>query len=148
MDKLNVTDAYIQQSEGVLNINLEDSLSKFEDLKSYDNLLVIQSSIENSVKLSIYPIKKGKVIKLTLYGIKLSKKILKEISKLLQKFQVIHTSGFLKIEKNIYYECYLNLSISDNKNKSLNASLEKIKNIFKEIKIEEVRLKNSKNNQL
>ena len=148
MDKLNVTDAYIQQSEGILNINLEDSLSKFEDLKSYDNLLVIQSSIENSVKLSIYPIKKGKVIKLTLYGIKLSKKILKEISKLLQKFQVIHTSGFLKIEKNIYYECYLNLSISDNKNKSLNASLEKIKNIFKEIKIEEVRLKNSKNNQL
>ncbi|MFX1280631.1 MAG: hypothetical protein ACFFA3_14740 [Promethearchaeota archaeon] len=148
MDKLNITDAYIQQSEGILNINLEDSLSKFEDLKAYDNLLIIQSSIENSVKLSIYPIKKGKVIKLTLFGIKLSKKILKEISKLLQKFQVIHTSGFLKIKKNIYYECYLNLSVSDNKNKSLNASLEKIKNIFKEIKIEEVRLKNSKNNQL
>jgi hypothetical protein len=90
-----------------------------------------------------WPIKKEKVIKISLYGIKLSKNILKEISKILQKFQVIHTSGFLKIKKQIYYECYLNLSISDSKNKGLRNSLEKIKNIFKEIKIEEVRLKNS-----
>jgi predicted SpoU family rRNA methylase len=143
MDSLNITDAYIQQLEDFLNTNLKISLSKFDNLKAYDNLLIIQSAIENSIKLSIYPIKKGKVIKITLYGLKLSKKILKEISKILQKFQVIHTSGFLKIKNRIYFECYLNLSISNGKNKSLNASLDKIKNIFKEIKIEEVRIKNN-----
>ena len=148
MDSLNITDAYIQQLEDFLNTNLRISLSKFNNLKTYDNLLIIQSAIENSIKLSIYPIKKGKVIKITLYGLKLSKKILKEISKILQKFKVIHTSGFLKIKNRIYFECYLNLSISESKNKSLYASLDKIKNIFKEIKIEEVRIKNSKDAQL
>jgi predicted SpoU family rRNA methylase len=148
MDSLNITEAYIQQLEDFLNTNLRISLSKFENLKAYNNLLIVQSAIENSIKLSIYPIKKGKVIKISLYGLKLSKKILKEISKILQKFQVIHTSGFLKIKNRIYFECYLNLSISESKNKSLNASLNKIKNIFKEIKIEEVRFKNSKDAQL
>lgn len=144
MDSLNITDAHIQQLEDFLNTNLRISLSKFKNLKEYDNLLIIQSSIENSIKLSIYPIKKEKVIKISLYGLKLSKKILKEISKILQKFQVIHTSGFLKIKKHIYYECYLNLSISDSKNKSLKNSLDKIKNTFKEIKIEEVGVRNSR----
>ncbi|MFX0029123.1 MAG: hypothetical protein ACFE8B_07930 [Candidatus Hermodarchaeota archaeon] len=141
MDNLNITDAHIQHIEDFLNIDLRIPLSEFKDLKAYDNLLIIQSAIENSIKLSIYPIKKGKVFKITLYGLKLSKKILKEISKILQRFQVIHTSGFLKIKKHIYYECYLNLNISDIKNKSLNASLDKIKNIIEEIKIEEVRIK-------
>ena len=148
MDSINITDAYVQQLEDFMNTNLEISLSKFENLKSYENLLVIQSAIENSIKLSIYPIKKGKVIKISLFGLKLSKKILKEISKILQKFQVIHTSGFLKIKNRIYFECYLNLSISESKNKSLKTSLDKIKNIFKEIKIEKVRNKNSKHAQL
>jgi predicted SpoU family rRNA methylase len=148
MDSLNITDAYVQQLEDFLNTNLKISLSKFDNLEAYDNLLIIQSTIENSIKLSIYPIKKGKVIKITLYGLKLSKKILKEISKILHKFQVIHSSGFLKIKNYIYFECYLNLSLSESKNKSLNASLNKIKNIFKEIKIEEVRIKNNKNPQL
>ena len=119
MDKLNITDAYIQPLEDFLDIDLKISLSDFKDLKAYDNLLIIQSAIENSIKLSIYPIKKGKVFKITLYGLKLSKKILKEISKILQRFRVIHTSGFLKLKKHIYYECYLNLNISDIKNKNL-----------------------------
>jgi hypothetical protein len=144
MDSINITDAYIQQLEDFLNTNLRISLSKFKNLEKYDNLLIIQSAIENSIKLSIYPIKKGKVIKVSLSGLKLSKKILKEISKILQKFEVIHTSGFLKIKKDIHYECYLNLNISERKDKHLNASLEKIKNIFKEIKIEEVRINNTK----
>ena len=77
MDSLNITEAYIQQLEDFLNTNLRISLSKFENLKAYNNLLIVQSAIENSIKLSIYPIKKGKVIKISLYGLKLSKKILK-----------------------------------------------------------------------
>lgn len=144
MDNKNITDAYIQQLDDFLNTNLRISLSKIDDLKAYDHLLIIQSAIENSIKLSIYPIKKGNIIKISLYGLKLSKKILKEISKILQKFQVIHTSGFLKIRNRIYFECYLNFSISEIEKKSLKASFDKIKNIFKEIKIEEVRIKNSK----
>ncbi|MHA1933513.1 MAG: hypothetical protein ACW96X_13295 [Promethearchaeota archaeon] len=72
----------------------------------------------------------------------LSKKVLKEISKILQKFQVIHTSGFLKIENQLIYECYLNLRFSEKNSEDLKTSLEKIKNIFKIVKIEEIGLYN------
>ena len=142
-----ITDAYIQELEGSIDTNLKISLSKFENLKTFD-LLIIQSAIENSIKLSIYPIKKGKIIKISLYGLKLSKKILKEISKILHKYQVIHTSGFLKIKDRVCFECYLYFNNTESKNKNLNASLDMIKNIFKEIKIEQVRIKNSKDAQL
>ena len=58
-----------------------------------------------------------------------------------QNYQVIHTSGFLLIEKQLYYECYLNLNLDETKAMGLDASLNKIKNIFKQIKIEEIGLK-------
>ncbi|MFX1503726.1 MAG: hypothetical protein ACFFDH_22385, partial [Promethearchaeota archaeon] len=57
------------------------------------------------------------------------------------KYQLIHTTGVILIEKKLFYECYLNLSLNDTKTKELNVSLNKIKNIFKEIKIEEIGLK-------
>ncbi|MHA2393416.1 MAG: hypothetical protein ACXAEX_15855 [Promethearchaeota archaeon] len=101
--------------------------------------MIIQSTIENSIKLSLYPINKEKITKVSLYGLKLSKKVLKEISKILQKFQVIHTSGFLKIKKELFYECYLNLNLSEKeRSEDLKSSLDKIKSIFKHVKIEEI----------
>ena len=54
---------------------------------------------------------------------------------------MIHSTGVLLIEKNLFYECYLNLSLNETKAKELNVSLNKIKNIFNEIKIEEIGLK-------
>jgi hypothetical protein len=94
--------------------------------------------------LAIYPINKEKIIKVSLCSLKLSKKIIKTISKILQKFQVIHTSGFLKIEKQLLYECYLNLSLSEKKSKDLKTSLEKIKNILEQVQLEEIGLNNRK----
>ncbi len=144
MDSSNITSAYILHLDDFSNTNLRIPLSKFKNLNKYDNLLIIQTVIENSIKLTIYPINKKNIIKVSLFGLKLSKKILKEITKLLQKFQVIHTSGFLKIKGHIYYECYLDLSLSDKKSGSLRTSLDKINSIFKEINIEEIKLNNHK----
>ena len=109
-------------------------------------LLIIQSTIENSIKLSIYPLKKSKIIKVTFSGFDFSNEIIDDISKILQNFQVIHTSGALLVKKQLFYECYLNLSMLDVKFMDLKASLDKIKNIFKEIIIEEIGLKKSKEN--
>ncbi|MFX1323939.1 MAG: hypothetical protein ACFE8N_03215 [Promethearchaeota archaeon] len=143
MDSSNITNAFIQPLDDFSETNLKISLSKVKGLTENQNLLVIQSTIENSIKLSIYPIFKDKITKVSLYGLKLSKKVLKEISKILQKFQVIHASGFLKIKKQLFYECYLNLNLSEKKGSAeLKSSLDKIKNVFQHVKIEEIGIKN------
>ncbi|MCK4286326.1 MAG: hypothetical protein KAX18_08985 [Candidatus Lokiarchaeota archaeon] len=144
MENSNITNAYIQQINEFTYANLKIPIASFKSVNDCKYLLVVQSFIENSIKLAIYPINKDKIIKVSLCSLKLSKKILKEISKILQKFQVIHTSGFLKIEKQLLYECYLNLRFSEKKSEDLKTSLEKIKNIFKKIKIEEIGLNNRK----
>lgn len=143
MDNPNITNAFIQSIDDFSETNLKISLSKVKGLTDNQNLLVIQSTIENSIKLSIYPINKDKITKVSFYGLKLSKKVLKEISKILQKFRVIHSSGFLKIKKLLFYECYLNLNLSEKKrSEELKSSLDKIKNIFQHVKIEEIGIKN------
>ena len=140
MEKSNITNAYIQQIDEFTYANLKIPIASFKSLNDCKYLLIVQSFIENSIKLAIYPVNKEKIIKVSLCSLKLSKKSLKEISKILQKFQVIHTSGFLKIENQLLYECYLNLRFSEKKSEDLKTLLEKIKNIFKKVKIEEIGL--------
>ena len=144
MENSNITNAYIQQINEFTYANLKIPIASFKILDDCEYLLVVQSFIENSIKLAIYPINKDKIIKVSLCSLKLSKKILKEISKILQKFQVIHTSGFLKLEKQLLYECYLNLRFSEKESKDLKTSLERIKNIFEKVKIEEIGLNKRK----
>jgi len=64
-----------------------------------------------------------------------------ELARIFQDFEIIHTSGLLQKGNEFYYECYLNFSISDTKTKLLETSLNKIKKIFKVIKIEEIGLR-------
>ena len=73
----------------------------------------------------MYPVNKSKIIKVSLFGLKLSKKTLKEISKILHKYEVIHSSGILKIKSSLTYECYLNLSLTEKQSEDLNSSLNK-----------------------
>jgi len=146
MKVYDLTKAYIQRIIDVSKTILKISLLDIKNLENYPFLLIIQSTIENSIKLSVYPLKKDKIIKITFTGFNFSNDIFDEISKILQNFQVIHTSGVLLIAKQLFYECYLNLSLAEIKGKDLKVSLEKIKNIFKEIKIEEIQLEKSKEN--
>jgi len=142
MENSNITNAYIQQINEFTYANLKIPIVSFKSLNDCEYLLIVQSFIENSIKLAIYPINKDKIIKVSLSSLKLSKKILKEISKIIQKYQVIHTSGFLKIENQLLYECYLNLRFSEKKSKDLKNSLEKTETIFTKVKIEEIGLHN------
>ncbi|MHA1913545.1 MAG: hypothetical protein ACW986_02285 [Promethearchaeota archaeon] len=143
MDNSKITNAFIQRFDGLANVYLQLSLDQIKNLNDCKYLLVIQSIIEKSIKLTVYPVNKNKIIKVSLFGLKLSKKTLKEISKILQKYEVIHSSGILKIKSSLVYECYLNLSLTEKKSEDLNVSLDKIKNIFKQVKIEEIGLNRS-----
>ncbi len=141
-----LTKAYIQPINDTSKANLKISLLNIRNIEKNPFLLIVQSTIENSIKLSIYPLKKEKILKVTFSGFDFSNEIFDDISKIFQNFQVIHTSGAMIIKKQLFYECYLNLSLDEIKVKDLKASLDKIKNIFKEIKIEEIGLKKSKEN--
>ena len=136
-----LTEAYVQRNSDLPKTTLKISLLDIKDPEKNPFLLIVQSTIENSIKLSIYPLKNEKVVKVTFSGFNFSNEIFDEISKILQNYQIIHTSGVLLIGKQLFYECYLNLSLDETKTYELNVSLNKIKNIFKEINIEEIGLK-------
>ena len=142
-DKI-LTNAYIQKNENSTNINLNFSSSGKKNLKNYPYLLVIQSIQEDFIRLTIYPVKINNLIKVSLYGLKISDEvnmIYLSLAKTLQNFEIIHTSGLLIKGNKLYFEFYLNLSLSDVKTRVLKAALNKIKNIFKDIRIEEIGLK-------
>lgn len=141
MGKFNLTKAYVQRVNDLSKTNFKIPILEIKELEKYPFLLVIQSVIENNIKLSIYPLKKEKIVKVSLSGFNLSNEIFQGISKILRNFQLIHTSGVIFLEKRLFYECYLNISLSEEKTKNLKASFNNIKNIFEEIKIEEIGLK-------
>ncbi|MFX0006623.1 MAG: hypothetical protein ACFFA7_10750 [Promethearchaeota archaeon] len=144
MKVYNLTKAKIQRIKDISGIKFKLSLLDIKDLKHNPFLLIIQSIIENSIKLTIYPLNKEKIIKVTFSTNDFSKEMFDKISDILQNYQIIHTSGVLIIENQFYYESYLNLNLNEAKATGLNDSLNKIKNIFKQIIIEEIGLKKHK----
>ncbi|MFX1308319.1 MAG: hypothetical protein ACFE9M_12255 [Promethearchaeota archaeon] len=144
MKVYNLTKAYIQRIDDISRTSLELSLVDIKSIEENPFLLIIQSIIENSIKISVYPLKKEKIVKIVFSSLNFTNEIIDKISKILQNFQFIHTSGVLLIGKQLYYECYLNLSLAEAKVMGLDASLNKIKDIFKQIKVEEIGLIKSK----
>ncbi|MFX0038460.1 MAG: hypothetical protein ACFFCY_04630 [Promethearchaeota archaeon] len=141
MKVYSLTKAHIQNINDISKTTLKLSLLNIKNIEDNRFLLIIESVIENSIKISIYPLKKENIIKVTFSTLHFSNEIFDIISSILQNYKVIHTSGILLIETQLYYECYLNLNLDEAKSMGLNASLDKIKNIFKQIKIEEIGLK-------
>jgi hypothetical protein len=141
MNEKNLTTAYIKQIKERPEVSIKIPLEDIKNSDYFPFLLVIQSKFENSMKLTIYPINKEKIIKLIFSGLNIPNEIFEELTKILQNFQIIHTSGFLLREGKLLYECYLNLNFSENKSEDLKTALDKIKNIFKEIKLQEISLK-------
>lgn len=143
MKGISLTKAYIQNIDDPTNVNLNISISDKRHLKDNPYLLVIQTNQENRARLTIYPVKVKSLIKVSLFGLKTSDNSTSylSLSKTFQEFNIIHTSGLIIKGNELYYECYLNLSLSDIKTKVLKVALNKIKNIFKDISIEEICLK-------
>lgn len=136
-----LTSAYIKKVKEIPEVSINIPLIGLKNSDNFPFLLVIQSKYEDSIKLTIYPINKEKIIKLSLSGLNIPNKIFEELAAIIQNFQIIHTSGFLLKGRKLLYECYLNTNFSENKSEDLKASLAKFKNIFKEIKLQEISLK-------
>ena len=59
----------------------------------------------------------------------------------IQKFEIIHSTGLIIIKQELTAEFYLNLNFTDDEYKDLKILLDKHKNKFEDIKLEEIVLK-------
>jgi len=134
---MNLTKAVIKKFDGSSLFELEiplKNISKFN--KKY--LLVIILETESFIKITIYPIAKKRIIKLSLSDFKIIQRELDMFSEELQDFPIIHSSGLISIGPNSAFECYINLSLTDEKYQDLKILLDKNKSKFNDIKIEEI----------
>ena len=141
MEKLYFSKAYIKQSDEALPLNLLIDLPKGKYFSKCPYILIIQSNIRDFTRLTIYPIKKERILKIFSKGVDIKSQELAKFIDELQTFQIIHTSGLILKGNEIIYECYLNLSLIDDRYKDLKTVLDKFKNVSKVIDIEEISTK-------
>ena len=140
MPKEFLTDAVIENKVKIANYFphiLFKTKGKFED---YTNILVIRLLTNKFAKFSIYPLKSSKIVKIVLIGFDFQNKMIQDTIKQLKNYNIIHTSGLTSLGKRSYYECYLDISMSDKDYKYIKSDLDNVKNIFEDIKIVEIGL--------
>ena len=138
MKDSNLTSAQIKEISSSQTINIELPLAHIDNLENYNYLLIIRSETNRYTKITIYPIKKQKIIKLTLRGLKKKEEYIEIFSKRLQEYDIIHSTGLVMIERLLFFECYLNLSLNEEKYKDLKTFLDKNKKNIKDIRIMEI----------
>ena len=141
MKEKNLTEAYIQEISQINNIKLNFSLSDYKNFEMNPYILIIKSFKDNCARFTLYPISSNDLVKICLIGANLQGNIIENLSIIFQDFEIIHTTGLIMKGNELYYECYLNLSLTDIKIKALKTSLDKLKNKFRRIEIEKISLK-------
>ncbi len=113
-------------------------------LKSEKYLLIIHSFTKTYLKISIYPIKQQKILKLKLTVNALSKDYGKQILRFLRSFEIIHSTGIVNKNGKYFIECYINMDLQELKRikfEELSTSGRDIKNLIETVDIEEITLK-------
>jgi len=138
MAEKRLTIGYIEKNDKRLRLNITNN----QFLQKGQFLLVIQANNKDFSRIMIYPINVNKIMKITISSLKEITEDLKLFSSILKKFNIIHNSG-LTVRRDLFIiEIYLNLRFSDSKYKVLKISLDKIKNEYIDIDIEEISLNN------
>jgi hypothetical protein len=125
MTEKKLTNGYIRKYDELLRLDLLNN----NMFKKHQFLLIIQANTREFSRFMIYPINVDKILKITVSSLKENVEELKLISSILKNVQIIHNSG-------------LKLSFSDSKYNDLKISLDKIKNKYIDIDIEEITLNN------
>ena len=146
MNNPDLTFAQIKKIGKSSDLDITTSLSHIKEIEKYKNLLIIKSETTRFAKFTVYPINREHVLKIILKGLTQIDEHIESFSRKVQKYNIIHSSGLVLINGRIYFECYLDLSLDDEKYKDLKILLDKNKSKFKDIKIEEISLSKSKVN--
>ena len=140
MENQNLTSARITKIGESSDLEITTSLTHIDGIKNYKHVLVIKSETTHYAKFTVYPIKNEKLLKVTLIGLTQIDENIEIFSRELQKYNIIHSSGLVLLDRKIYFECYLDLALDDEKSKDLKIFLDKNKSKFKDIRIEELSL--------
>ena len=146
MKNPNLTSAQIKKIPKSCDLDITTSLSHIKEIEKYKNLLIIKSETTRYAKFTIYQINREHILKIILTGLTQIDENIEIFSRKLQKYNIVHSSGLVLVDGKIYFECYLDLSLDDEKYKDLKIFLDKNKSKFKDIKIEELSLSKSKVN--
>jgi len=136
-----LTDAIIKKKEDFLSLFPTLFINKKGKFRETSFILIVRLLTKTFAKLTIYPLNKNKILKIIFIGFDIQNKLVEEAIKKLKIFSIIHTSGLTTLGDKSYYECYLDLSLTDEDYKDLKSVLDTIKNIFEDIKIVEIYLK-------
>jgi len=136
MNEDNLTIASILENEGLIKFNFPQT-DKFKQSKY---VLVIRADTTNFTRLMIYPIDTKKILKL-IFVIKKDKvgKV-RELPTDFKNFEVIHNSGLILKKDKYMGEIYFNLCYSDTKYKDLKTYLDRNKNVFDKINLNEINM--------
>jgi len=135
-----LTDALIKKKDELLVIFQNFFMTVKGKFKDSSYILIIRLLTKTFAKITIYPLNKDKVLKIMFIGFDIQDTKVEETIKELRNFKMIHTSGLTTLGNKSYYECYLDVSLGDEDYKDLKRNLDKIKNIFEDIKIVEIYL--------
>lgn len=141
--KKSLTDANIYDVINISSLKLEDLVSDYDNLNKFKYLLIIKSKTSECLRLTIYPINKDKITKITISGEKLSNKDVERLINTLRTFQILHTSGLINKDNKLFYECYLNNALLETENLSseeIEESIKQLKELINDIRIEEITL--------
>ncbi|MFX0010908.1 MAG: hypothetical protein ACFE9R_11375 [Candidatus Hermodarchaeota archaeon] len=144
MEKLNqpgITSASIVRIKDLKDLEriFQSNISEYPNDSPY--CLIVFFKTKKFVRITIYPIFKSRILKLSFKGNSHNVREIEVFSNDIQKFEIIHSTGLIIIRQELTAEFYLNLNFADEKFKNLNILLDKHKNKFKDIKLEEIVLK-------
>lgn len=136
----NLTEAYIKPKEGKDEFKFFISKNKISNFDRCPFFLIIQSYTDKYIRITIYPITKSKILKISFLGKKILKNTFDQFLNLIKTFDIIHTSGLISKGDKIFYECYLNHNlheIENSINNNITTNFNRIR-LIKEIKINEI----------
>ena len=141
--KINLTNANIYDLNDISKLNFKDYIFNFQELNNFKYLLIIQSKTPECIKLTIYPINKKRITKIIISGEQIPKNDIEKLINTLKSFRILHTSGLTTKDNKLFYECYINGSLLETEDPNIAVfieSIEKLKKIIKNIRIEEISL--------
>ncbi|MEJ2293723.1 MAG: hypothetical protein P8Y23_03050 [Candidatus Lokiarchaeota archaeon] len=141
MSEIFLTDGIIKKKRDILAIFPSCPFTLKSKFNIYPYILIVQLLTKTFAKLTIYPLNRDRVLKIIFRGFDIQNKNVEIFINQLKNFGIIHTSGITILGKKFYYECYLEKWFDDEDYKDLKNVLDKIKNVFEDIKIEEIYIK-------
>jgi len=107
----------------------------------FNYLLIIKSLTTKAIRITIYPLENRDVSKLTIKDPNNNENMFLKISEFLKKYNVIHTSGLIELDKNLLFECYLNEGLDTPELKDLKVFLDNIKSSNTSLNFEKIKFK-------